>query len=60
MQVWKVADAYQAVARMLKREGNNRVFCHVPYGHVVLKNKICRKRELGDFKKAVEILEVDV
>jgi hypothetical protein len=60
VEVGKVADAYHAVARMLRKEGNGRVFCHVPYGHRALKGRIRKKRELGDFRKAVEILEVDV
>jgi hypothetical protein len=60
IKVDKVADAYHAVARMLEKEGNNRVFCHVPYGAKALKDKIRKKREFGDWKKAVEILEVDV
>jgi hypothetical protein len=60
VEVGRVADAYHAVARMLRKEGNRRVFCHIPYGHKALKGRIRKKRELGDFKKAVEILEVDV
>jgi hypothetical protein len=60
VKVGRVADGYHAVARMLKKEGNNRVFCHIPYGHKLLKGKIRRKQEFGDFMKAVEILEVDV
>jgi hypothetical protein len=60
VEVGRVADAYHAVARMLKKEENKKVFCHVPYGHKVLKAKIRKKRELGDFQKAVEILEVNV
>jgi hypothetical protein len=56
--VEKVADVYHAMARMLKREGNKRVFCHIPYGHKVLKGKIRRKQELEDFHKNVEILEM--
>jgi hypothetical protein len=56
----KVAEAYHAVARMLRREGNKRVFCHIPYGDKILKGKIRRKQEFGDFMKTIEILEVDV
>jgi len=58
--VAKVADAYHAVARMLNKEGNERVFCHIPYGHAVLKAKLRKKQEFGDFEKAVEILELIV
>jgi len=58
--VGKVADAYHAVARMLNKEGNERVFCHIPFGHAVLKAKLRKKQEFGDFEKAVEILELIV
>jgi hypothetical protein len=54
----KLAEAYKAFSRMLKRLGHSQIYCHIPQSHEML-SWLPVKKKIGGFLTLWDLLELD-